>query len=50
MATTATAKTAVAEELSTRHLNIMRFGYAFMGMGLAIIKWPLLIQDAASPR
>ena len=24
----------------------MRFGYAFMGVGLAIVKWPLLIQDA----
>jgi hypothetical protein len=47
-ATTATARTAVDEELSTRRLNIMRFGYAFMGVGLAIIKWPLLIQDAAS--
>jgi hypothetical protein len=43
-----TARTAVDEELSTRCLNIMRFGYAFMGVGLAIIKWPLLIQDAAS--
>jgi hypothetical protein len=47
-ATTATAKTAVDEELSTRRLNIMRFGYAFMGVGLVIVKWPLLIQDAAS--
>jgi hypothetical protein len=26
----------------------MRFPYAFMGVGLAIIKWPLLIQDTAS--
>ena len=26
----------------------MRFGYAFIGVGLAIVKWPLLIQDAAS--
>jgi hypothetical protein len=26
----------------------MRFGYAFMGVRLVIIKWPLLIQDAAS--
>jgi hypothetical protein len=47
-ATTATARTAVDEELSTRRLNIMRFGYAFMGVGLVIVKWPLLIQDAAS--
>ena len=47
-ATTATARTGVDEELSTRRLNIMRFGYAFMGVGLVIVKWPLLIQDAAS--
>jgi hypothetical protein len=36
------------EELSTRRLNVLRFGYAFMGVGLAIVKWPLLIQDASS--
>jgi hypothetical protein len=47
-ATTATAGTAVDEELSIRRLNVMRFGYAFMGVGLAIVKWPLLIQDAAA--
>ena len=45
---TATARTAVDDELSTRRLNVMRFGYAFMGVGLAIVKWPLLIQDAAA--
>jgi hypothetical protein len=33
-ATTATARAAVDEELSTRRLNIMRFGYAFMGVGV----------------
>jgi hypothetical protein len=26
----------------------MRFGYAFMGVGLAIVKWPVLIQNAQS--
>ncbi|QJY50952.1 hypothetical protein HOP40_27225 [Pseudonocardia broussonetiae] len=40
--------TAVDKELSTRRLNVMRFGYAFMGVGLAIVKWPILIQDAPS--
>jgi hypothetical protein len=39
---------AIDEELSTRRLNIMRFGYAFMGVGLAIVKWPVLIQNAPS--
>jgi hypothetical protein len=46
--TTVDNRTAVDEELSTRRLNVMRFGYAFMGVGLAIVKWPLLIQDAPS--
>ena len=40
--------TATDEELSTRRLNVMRFGYAFIGVGLAIVKWPVLIQDARS--
>lgn len=34
--------------LSVHRLNAMRFGYAFMGVGLAIVKWPMLIQDARS--
>ena len=40
--------TATDEELPTRRLNVMRFGYAFMGVGLAIVKWPVLIQNAQS--
>jgi hypothetical protein len=36
------------EEPSTRRLNLMRVGYAFMGVGLAIVKWPLLVQNPAS--
>ena len=36
------------EELSTRRRNVMRVGYAFMGVGLAIVKWPVLIQNAPS--
>lgn len=40
--------TGVDEELSTRRLNVMRFGYAFTGVGLAVVKWPVLIQDARS--
>ncbi len=47
-ATSASARTAVDDELSTRRLNVMRFGYAFLGVGLAIVKWPLLIRDAPS--
>jgi hypothetical protein len=41
------SRTAVGEELSTRRLNVMRFGYAFLGVGLAIVKWPLLLQGAS---
>jgi hypothetical protein len=40
--------TAIDEELSARRLNVMRFGYAFMGVGLAIVKWPVLVQNAQS--
>jgi hypothetical protein len=40
--------TAINDALSTRRVNVMRFGYAFMGVGLAIVKWPVLIQDARS--
>jgi hypothetical protein len=40
--------TAIDHELPPRRLNIMRFGYAFMGVGLAIVKWPILMQNAAS--
>jgi hypothetical protein len=40
--------TAADHELSTRRLNVMRCGYAFMGVGLAIVKWPVLIQNAPS--
>jgi hypothetical protein len=43
------AETPTADhELSPRRLNIMRLGYAFMGVGLAIVKWPILVQNAAS--
>jgi hypothetical protein len=44
----ATGSPAGAEELSTRRLNVMRFGYAFMGVGLAIVKWPGFIQNPSS--
>jgi hypothetical protein len=40
--------TAADHELSTRRLNIMRCGYAFMGVGLAIVKWPILVQNVSA--
>jgi len=39
---------AIDDGLSTRRLNVMRFGYAFIALGLAIVKWPILIQQARS--
>ncbi len=37
------------ETLSTRRLNVMRFGYAFMGVGLVVVKWPLLLEARSLP-
>ena len=37
------------KDLSTRRLNGMRFGYAFMGVGLVIVKWPLLVEASSVP-
>lgn len=31
-----------ASELSLRRLNVIRVGYLFMGLGLVLVKWPLL--------
>ena len=33
-----------AEELPLWRLHAMRVGYAFMGVGLAVVKWPLVIN------
>lgn len=35
--------------LSTGRLNVMRFGYLFMGAGLVIVKWPLLPDARTLP-
>jgi hypothetical protein len=37
-----------SQELTTRRMNVMRFGYAFMGVGLVIVKWPVLVHDVRS--
>ena len=41
--------TVIEQELSARRLNAMRLGYAFMGVGLAIVKWPILAHAASLP-
>ena len=44
---TAPAPSATPAELSQTRLHLMRAGYLLMGVGLALVKWPLL-PDAAS--
>jgi hypothetical protein len=46
--TTAASPHGGTDGLSTRRLNLMRVGYAFMGVGLAIVKWPLFVQGVHS--
>jgi hypothetical protein len=36
----------VAAELPLYRLNLMRVGYAVMGIGLVLVKWPLLVSHA----
>lgn len=53
MVTTTTTTTAAppttGTDLSTTRLHLMRGGYLLMGVGLAIVKWPLLPGAAALP-
>lgn len=40
----------VMTDLPLWRLNVMRIGYAFMGIGIAIVKWPLVIgYDRSMP-
>jgi hypothetical protein len=39
---TAASHRTTRPELSRTRLRLMRAGYAFMGVGLALVKWPLL--------
>ncbi|WP_129587255.1 hypothetical protein [Arthrobacter alpinus] len=36
-------------ELSHFRMNLMRVGYLFMGVGLVIVKWPLLLHASSLP-
>jgi len=47
MSITTTAPPAVEPDLSLTRLHLLRAGYLLMGLGLALVKWPLL-PDAAS--
>ncbi|HSK32301.1 MAG TPA: hypothetical protein VK903_02335, partial [Propionicimonas sp.] len=46
--TTPTAPT-TATELSLTRLHLMRAGYLLMGVGLALVKWPLLPDAHTQP-
>jgi hypothetical protein len=45
---TTTASTTLAD-LSVTRLNLMRSGYLLMGVGLVVVKWPLLPQAHTMP-
>jgi hypothetical protein len=36
-------------DLSLTRLNVMRAGYLFMGLGLVLVKWPLLPSASTRP-
>jgi len=41
---------ATAPEVPLGRLNAMRVGYALMGIGLAVVKWPIVIgYDSSTP-
>lgn len=46
---TSTPAPAAREELSLTRINLMRAGYAFMLVGLALVKWPLLPEAHTLP-
>ena len=37
------------EKLSTRRLNVLRVGYLFLVLGLAVVKWPMLLNAGSLP-
>ena len=43
------SSTDVRSALSPTRLNLMRAGYLLMGVGLALVKWPLLAHAATLP-
>ena len=49
MVITTAPEPATAEALSPIRLHLMRAGYLFMGVGLAVVKWPLLPEAHTLP-
>ena len=44
-----TSASTTAADLSLARLHLMRGGYLFMGVGLVLVKWPLLPHASALP-
>jgi hypothetical protein len=40
---------AAPEELSLLRVNLLRVGYLLLGLGLAVVKWPLLLEAGSQP-
>jgi hypothetical protein len=49
MSVTSSAAPTTATDLSLTRLHLMRAGYLLMGIGLALVKWPLLPDASALP-
>ena len=49
MSITTPAAPKTAANLSLTRLHLMRAGYLLMGVGLALVKWPLLTEADALP-
>ena len=49
LTSTAPKAAATATELSLTRLHLMRAGYLLMGVGLVLVKWPLLSEAHTQP-
>jgi hypothetical protein len=49
MTTHASLRPTDAPTLAMGRMNLMRAGYLFMGLGLALVKWPLLPDASTMP-
>jgi hypothetical protein len=48
MSTLTVERPAIAPPLPLHRLHLMRAGYLLMGLGLAVVKWPLIVNGADS--
>jgi hypothetical protein len=47
-ASTIRPRSATLPSLRTSRLNLMRVGYLFMGVGLVLVKWPLIVTGTVA--